>query len=266
MKVGVAGKGGTGKSIVAGTLARLFARDGFRVLAVDVDPNTNLASTIGVAPDVAARIVPLAKNAGLAEERTGVSPGTGFGQVFKLNPKVDDIVEKFGVIGPDGVNLLVLGTIEQGGTGCFCPENALVRALIHHLILERKDLVIMDMEAGVEHLGRGTSKGVDIMLVMVEPGMKSIGVAERISTLAGDLGIGQVYMVLNKVRNEKEAEIARSKLHQLNLIVLAEIPFDPKIIEADMAGVAPIEYSSDCPAVQAIGKLKDKVESIISES
>lgn len=266
MKVGVAGKGGTGKSIVAGTLARLFARDGYRVLAVDVDPNINLASTIGIAPDVAARIVPLAKNVELAEERTGVSSGTGFGQVFKLNPKVDDIVGKFGVVGPDDVNLLVLGTIEQGGTGCFCPENALIRALMHHLILERRDLVVMDMEAGVEHLGRGTTKGVDIMLVMVEPGMKSIEVAKRISTLADDLGIGQIYMVLNKVRSEKEAKTAKSKLRQLDLNILAEIPFDPKMIEADIAGVAPIEYSPDCPAVQAISKLKDKVESMISET
>lgn len=265
MKIGVAGKGGTGKSIVAGTLARLFARSGYKVLAVDVDPNTNLASTVGISSDVAGKIVPLAKNAGLAKERTGVSPGTGVGQIFKLNPKVDDIVEKFGVKGPDNVNLLVLGTIEQGGTGCFCPENALIRALMHHLILERKDLVIMDMEAGVEHLGRGTSKGLDIMLVMVEPGMKSIKVTEHISTLAADLGISRVYMILNKVRNEKEAEITKSKLRQLNLEVLAVIPFDPKIIEADLEDITPIEYSPDCPAVKAIKKLKGEVESIISK-
>ncbi len=170
MKIAVAGKGGVGKTFISGTLARLLAQDGYNVLAVDADPNINTASSLGIPPDIAEKIVPLSDNDELIQEKTGVTPGKSYGQMFRLTPTVSDIVEKFGVIGPDGVQLLVMGTISDGGSGCMCPSNALLRVLVQHILIQRKDVLVMDMVAGLEHLGRGTARRMDVMLVVVEPG------------------------------------------------------------------------------------------------
>jgi len=184
MKIAVAGKGGVGKTFISGTLARLLARDGYKVLVVDADPNINTASSLGIPAEIAKGIIPLSENEVLIQEKTGVAPGRSYGQMFRLTPTVSDIVEKFGVVGPDGVQLLVMGTVKGGDTGCMCPANALLRVLVQHLLIQRKEVLVMDMVAGLEHLGRGTARRMDTMLVVTEPRMKSVDTARRILKLA----------------------------------------------------------------------------------
>ncbi|MEM2495197.1 MAG: AAA family ATPase, partial [Nitrososphaerota archaeon] len=173
MKIALTGKGGVGKTLIAATLSRLLARDGYKVLAIDADPNLNLGYSLGFNEEQLSKIIPLAENEELIKERTSISPEASLVGFFKLYPKVDDIVDKFGIIGPDNVSLLIVGTVRKGGEGCLCPENAFLRTLIQHILIKRKEFVIIDMEAGIEHLARGTAKGVDIMLIVIEPSYKS---------------------------------------------------------------------------------------------
>ena len=255
MKVAIAGKGGVGKTLVAATLSRLLARDGYSVLAVDADPAMNLAYALGIPASISSRIVPICENQRLIKERAGV--GSAFGPIFRLTPTVDDISDRFGVIGPDGVRLLVMGTIRAGGTGCMCPANALLRALIQHLMLERKEAVIMDMEAGLEHLGRATIRGVDAVIVVVEPGFQSIETARRIKKLAGDIELREVVAIGNKIRFDVDKEFVEKALGEIGLELLCMVPYDQAILEADMKRIPPIDYSPTSPAVQAIRKLKN---------
>ena len=257
MKFAVAGKGGVGKTFISGTLARLLARDGYNVLAVDADPNINLASTLGIPREVAEGIVPLSNNDSLVEERTGVAPGRSYGSVFRMTPTVSDIVEKFGIIGPDGVQLLVMGTVKGGDTGCMCPANALLRVLIQHLLIQRKDIVIMDMVAGLEHLGRGTARRVDAMLAVVEPRMKSVDTLHRILKLAAEIEVQEVIVVGNKINGEKEKKFVEERMEEAGVHVAAYIPYDPAVAEADMLGVAPLDHSRQSPAVEALFELKE---------
>src|SRR4030042_1139801 len=158
MKIAVAGKGEVGKTLISANLARLLARDGYRVLAADADPNINLATALGIKPEIADKIVPLSDNAPLIEEKTGIASDQSFGGIFNMTPRVNDIVERYGVEGPDGVKLLVMGTIKAGNSGCMCGANALLRVLIQHLIIQRKEVIIMDMEAGFDIFGSGTGR------------------------------------------------------------------------------------------------------------
>lgn len=256
MKVAVAGKGGVGKTLIAATLSRLLAHDGYRVLAIDADPAMNLAYALGVSADVASKIVPLSENDRLIEERTGTRPGSGFGGIFSLTPTVNDIADRFGVSGPDEVRLLVMGTVRGGGTGCMCPSNALLRALIQHIMLERKEAVVMDMEAGLEHLGRATIRGVDALIAVVEPGTQSIETAKRIKELALDIGLKEVLAVGNKVRTDEDRRFIEGALEKTGLLPSYMIPFDQSILQADMMQVAPIDFSPSSPAIQAIRELE----------
>lgn len=200
MKIAVSGKGGVGKTTVTSLLCRSFKKAGYRVLALDADPDANLAATLGF-PDPE-KIVPVVEMKELIFERTGVQPGT-MGAFFKLNPRVDDIPERFSVM-HEGIRLLVMGLIKKAGTGCYCPENAFVRELVGHLLLEDGEVVIMDMEAGIEHLGRGTSGDVDAFVIVVEPGKRSIETAKRVISLARDLGMERYYIVVNKLRGKDD--------------------------------------------------------------
>ena len=173
MKIAVSGKGGVGKTSITALLCSSFNKAGYKVLALDTDPDANLAATLGFPnPE---KIVPIMELKELIAERTGVQPET-MGIFFKLNPTVDDIRERFSVT-HNGISLLVMGRIKKAGTGCYCPENAFVKELVGHLLLDEKDVVIMDMEAGIEHLGRGTSRDVDAFIVVVEPGRRSFETA-----------------------------------------------------------------------------------------
>ncbi len=235
MKLAISGKGGVGKSTVAGTLARLYAADGNRVLAVDADPDANLASAIGLPLWLRSQIPTISTERKLIEERTGAKVRQ-FGQMFKLNPDVSDIAQKYAVR-HEGVDLLVLGAVQTAAGGCACPESVLLKSLVSHLVLRQGDIVILDMEAGIEHLGRGTAMGVDLMLVVVEPGQRSVETAARVRRMSADLGIGRFALVLNKTTDPEEdsrwiaGEFGEDRL-------LGTIPFDVRIARADRQGVA----------------------------
>jgi CO dehydrogenase maturation factor len=256
VKIAVAGKGGVGKTFVSSTLSRLLARNGYNVLAVDADPNLNLAVSLGVPQDVADRVVPLSENEALVKERTGVSAEEAYAPIFNMNPKVNDIVDKFGVKAPDGVKLLVMGTVKGGGTGCMCGSNALLRVLVQHMLIQRGEVLIMDMVAGLEHLGRGTARRMDAMLVVLEPRMKSVDTVRRIMRLAEEIEVKEVLAVGNKVARLKDREFIQKHMDELGVPVVAYIPYDEAVTDADMAGTPVLDYDADSKAVRAVDELK----------
>lgn len=245
-KIAISGKGGVGKTTISGTLARLLAREGYDVLAIDADPSMNLASALGIEDPPK----PLTEFNELIDERAGGPAG-----VFKLNPKVDDIVDKFGVLGPDNVKLLVLGTIERGGSGCMCPASSFLKALLRYVILKMNSVVILDMEAGVEHLGRGTTKGIDIMLMVVEPGSRSIETAGRIVELGRQIDIKNFGAIINKAGNEVQKITER--LDEYGIPVMGVVPYDTDLVQADMENIAPIDRGGE--AVEAIMDVWKKI-------
>lgn len=260
MKIAVSGKGGVGKTTVAGTMARILARRGLKVLAIDADPNTNLALTLGIPPKEAEKITPISEDVDLIEGKTGVRP-EAYGGVFRLSFRVDDIVERFSLRGPDGVGLLVVGTVRAGGQGCMCPANALVRSLLRYLLTRRDEVVVVDLEAGIEHLGRGTARHVDGMLVVVEPSVKSLETAKRVDRLAKDLGIERVLVVGNKVATPYDREIIERFCRESGIPLLAMIPYDGAIKEADAEGRAPIDAAPDSPGMVSIRGICDALMS-----
>jgi len=255
VKIAIAGKGGVGKTFISGTLARILAQKGYNVLVVDADPNINTASAIGISTEEADKIIPLSDNEDLIKEKTGVSPGKSYGQIFRLTPSVNDIVENYGIEGPDGVKLLIMGTVKGGNTGCMCPSNALLRVLVQHMLIQRNEVLIMDMVAGLEHLGRGTARRMDAMLVVVEPRMKSIDTARRIKKLAVDIDVKEVLAVGNKISSSKEQEFLDIQLERLDIPIIAYLPYDDKVAEADMLGKAPMDYYSSMDAIKELRKM-----------
>ena len=232
MKIAVSGKGGVGKTTLAAALAKLYKDAGYKVIAVDADPDANLAAALGADPEAAARITPIAQLRAEIAERTGAEPGTT-GGFFSINPKVDDIPDKYH-LDTGGIKLMVLGTIENAGAGCICPESALLRRLVSHLILERDEVVILDMEAGIEHLGRATAQAVDLLIVVLEPGQRSLQTATKIDELAKGLGIPRAGLVVNKVSDKNQLEQLKRGLPDLPL--LGTIGVHPELIVIDLAG------------------------------
>jgi CO dehydrogenase maturation factor len=258
LKIAVSGKGGVGKTTVAAVLASLYARDGRKVIAVDADPASSLPAALGVPEEKRSSIVPLSCMLDVIEERTGARPGNA-PSLYSLTPKVDDLVAKYAVRGRDGVEVLVLGPIKAPGSGCFCPESALLKALLRHLVLEDQHLVLIDMEAGLEHLGRCTSQSVDVMLVVVEPGRRSVDTASRIATMATELGVRNVFAVLNKTSSAHQEEEIRRLLDDTGLEILASIPYDPHLVDADLAGRPAMECGSPA-VVDAIATLRESID------
>ena len=251
MKIAVSGKGGVGKTTLAGVMARVLGDRGHKVLTIDADPDANLGSAIGIPPEELKNVKPLAQMRELIEERTGATKGA-YGSYFKLNPQVEDLPDRFSV-SRDGVKLMVLGTIPQGGGGCFCPENVVLKSLLAHVFIEREEYLIVDMEAGLEHLGRGTTAYMDALIVVVEPGRRSFQTARQVKALADDLGIKRVYVVANKVKDEADLAMIREQLPEF--LLLGAIGYNEKIIEADKQGVSP--YDLDV-------RIRTEVERIIA--
>lgn len=235
MKLAITGKGGVGKTTLSSLLCYRYKESGKNVIAVDADPDANLAAALGVSQEDAAKIRPIAEMADLIEDRTGARPGSQ-GGMFRLNPKVDDVPDEVGHRHED-ITLLVMGKSKEAASGCYCPENVFLRRLLRHLIVERDDVVIVDMEAGIEHLTRGTSDSVDAFIVVVEPGKRSLQTASTVRKLAEDLGINRVFVVANKVRGDSDVAFIRDNLTGMELI--GSLGYDPAIMEADMRGVPP---------------------------
>ncbi|VEN73137.1 conserved hypothetical protein [Candidatus Desulfarcum epimagneticum] len=246
MKLAVSGKGGVGKTTFSALLIRTLNEQGKRVLAIDADPDANLAAAVGI-PD-ADKLVPIAEMKDLIFERTGAQPGT-IGGFFKLNPKVDDLPEALSAR-LENIKLMRLGGIKKGGSGCICPESVLLKALVTHIVLGRDEAAVLDMEAGIEHLGRATAGAVDKLIVVVEPGRRSIDTAMNIRRLAGEIGLEKIYMVGNKIRGKKDREFLTSHLKDFEF--LGFMPYDEALIESDLSGKSP--YESDSAAKEEVKK------------
>ena len=250
------GKGGVGKTTFSSMLSRMFAEDGYRVVAVDADPDANLALALGFPKEVYESIVPISEMKKLVSDRTAASVGS-FGKMFKMNPKVDDIPENF-CKEYNGVRLLTLGTVDSGGTGCVCPEHVLLKRLCSHLILQNKDVVVMDMEAGIEHLGRGTAQGVDAFIVVVEPGERSLQTYRKVKKLGHDIGVNKVFVVGNKIRNKEDEEFIIQNLEDGES--LGFIYYNQDVIDSDRANQSP--YDSSETTKEQIKAIKDKLMSL----
>lgn len=255
LKVAFGGKGGVGKTTITSLLARcLAARSNKTVIAIDADPVANLAAGLGISEDEP--ITPIAELSDLIAERTGAKPGT-MGGFFTLNPKVDDIPDRFSRE-KDGVKLLVMGTVKSGGSGCICPESTILKALMTHLVLYRDDIVLMDMEAGVEHLGRATSSSVDALVIIVNPGARSRVAAGQIKKLGNDIGIKNIIVLGNRVRNEEDRILIRESLPDYE--ILGFLPEMDEIVQADRDGIRPFDNIADAP--QALYEIADKLAAL----
>ncbi|MFZ5572786.1 MAG: AAA family ATPase [Thermodesulfobacteriota bacterium] len=251
MKIAVSGKGGVGKTTFAALLIRTLNDRGKHVLAIDADPDANLAAAVGIAE--ADKIVPIAEMKELIFERTEAQPGT-IGGFFKLNPKVDDLPEALSKrLG--NIKLMRLGGVKKGGAGCICPESTLLKALVTHVVLARDEFVVMDMEAGIEHLGRGTAQAVDKLIVVVEPGRRSIETANHIRQLASEIRLNAIVVVGNKIRGPRDEEYL--KTHLADFEFLGFLPYDNHLIEADLKGGSPfdVEGSAKTRVIELIDKL-----------
>ena len=256
LKIAIGGKGGVGKTTVCAVWAQLFAEDGFDVLAIDADPNTNLASAFGIPSEQTPE--PLIKMKQLIAERTGTGKDT-VGAYFRLNPKVSDLPEKYW-LEVDGLKLLVLGAIQQAGAGCACPEGAFLKALLTHTILQRQEMVLVDLAAGVEFMGRASVQGIGALVVVVEPGSRSIETAINIARMAKELGIKQVAAIVNKITDAGQVDVIKSQLE--GMTILANVDYNPAVQEADLQQRS--VFRADVELVGALKDAKDKLMDLIS--
>jgi CO dehydrogenase maturation factor len=260
VKIAITGKGGVGKTTLASLLSHLFAAEGKRVIAVDADPDANLASALGIPREEAEKIKPISDMKELIEERTGAKRGT-MGGIFKLNPKVDDLSEGIGYR-INGITLLTIGKLKAAASGCYCPENILLRNLLKHLMVDRSEVVIVDMEAGIEHLTRGTAESVDAFIVVVEPGQRSMQTARTVKDMAKGLGVKNVFVVANKVRGPEDLNFIKENIGNMEFI--GSIAFNHAIMEADIQGLSP--YSFSLETIKEVKELKKSLAKLNPEN
>ncbi|MFX0117099.1 MAG: AAA family ATPase [Candidatus Hodarchaeota archaeon] len=253
MKISIVGKGGTGKTLVSATLARLLGQNGKRVVAVDLDSNPNLGFALGLEEETIENIVPIVKNEELIEARTAMQ---GMPGVFKLNPKVSDLVEKFGVPADDEVRLLVAGYIAESEQGCMCGAHSLLKALLRHLVRKREEFVVLDVEAGLEVFGRGTLKHTDYLIIVTDPSVRSLQTVERIVKLAGQEGIPpeKTMCVVNKLP-EEGTEYKKNIIVKIPFLDVIEIPLSKDVVTADLKGIPVIDYAPDSEFVAKVSSL-----------
>jgi CO dehydrogenase maturation factor len=257
IKIAIGGKGGVGKTTVCAVLAQLFAESGFDVLAIDADPDANLASALGVASEQSPE--PLINMKDLIAERTGTGKDA-IGAYFRLNPKVSDLPEKYWHEF-NGLKLLVLGAITQAGSGCACPEGAFLKALLRHTILQRQEMVLVDLAAGVEFMGRASVQGIDALVLVVEPGGRSIETANNMAKMGGELGIECITAIANKITEGSQTEAIQSQLQNVNL--LGNLQYSRSLQQADL-GRAPV-FGADAEVMSELKQVKDKLIELVSK-
>jgi CO dehydrogenase maturation factor len=258
MKIAITGKGGVGKTTLTSLLAHTFAEQGYQVLAIDADPSPCLGAALGFPAELRDNLTPIAEMEALIYERTGAQPGT-YGGYFKLNPRVDDLPDRFSAL-HRGIRLLELGAVEMGGAGCICPESAILRALVTHILLRRNEVVLLDMYAGVEHLGRATADSVEAMIIVVEPTARSLATARQIKGLARDLKLRNLYLVGNRVIDEADQAFIRSS--SPGLPVVGFLPEDPRVRVADREGRAVYDLAPELAeeAQEIIRTVEERVQ------
>lgn len=250
MKIAVSGKGGVGKTLIAGGIARGFAERKYKTIAIDADSSPNLALTLGLTAEEARKIKPISENKELVDAKTS----TGYSGVYNLNFKVDDIVREYSVATPLGVNLIVMGTVRSMGAGCMCAPTAVIRALLRYLVVETDEAVVLDLEAGVEHIGRGTARQVDVLLIVADSNLKSLEIAKHIHDLASAAGMKQLYLIGNRVMSEEQKQAIKSYADNNGLTLLDFVPFDTKVTESDMLGKTPL-LNKEISAVKTIDNI-----------
>lgn len=250
MKIAVSGKGGVGKTLIAGGLARGFVERSLKTIAIDADSSPNLGLTLGLNAEETRKLVPISENTPLIESKTS----TGYSGVYNLNFSVDDIVKQYSVPTPLGPNLIVMGTVHSMGAGCMCAPTAVIRALLRHLVVERNEAVVLDLEAGVEHIGRGTAREVDALIIIADSNLKSLEIAKHIHDLASTAGMKQLYLVGNRVMDDTQRQAIQNFADKNGINVLSFVPWDQKVIEADMLGETPLK-NKDIAAVKTIDNI-----------
>jgi CO dehydrogenase maturation factor len=250
MKIAVSGKGGVGKTLIAGGLARGFYERGMKTIAIDADSSPNLGLTLGLTAEETRKLIPISENTPLIESKTK----TEYSGIYNLNFSVDDIVKQYSVPTPLGANLIVMGTVHSMGAGCMCAPTAVIRALLRHLVVERNEVVVLDLEAGVEHIGRGTAREVDALIIIADSNLKSLEIAKHIHDLASAAGMKQLFLVGNRVMDDTQRQAIQNFADKNGINVLASIPWDQKVIEADMLGETPLK-NKDIAAVKAVDNI-----------
>ncbi len=260
MKIAIVGKGGSGKTTLSATLARLLARRGFSVLAIDSDPNPNLGMALGVGTPELARSHSLPRS--ILEERTNASGET---EIVGLAQPIEAITSEYGVLAPDGVTLLRNVQLEHGGEGCLCGEHITVRDMVGYMVERPQQFTILDMEASVEHMGRGTPRYADVLLIVTEPYYRSLETTGRLAPLARDIGIRRLYVVANKVRGRRDDEAIRHYCAEHELEVLDMLPFDEAVLEAEQAGTPILDADPRSAYVRTVEQLLEKLPTVLSK-
>ncbi len=253
MKIAIAGKGGVGKTTISGTLCRVLGKKGDKILAIDGDPSPNLSVVLGI--DKNAEMPPSLSTDIIerVEEPNG-------GWRFQVKMPFAEILGTYGQEAPDNITLLMVGKPKQAGTGCMCGSHTVVRELIHSaLSSEENRIMILDTEASLEHMKRGTSRYVDKIYTVVEPYYRSLEAAARFADMARQLGIRQVEAIANKVRNEEEEQAIREYCQKIDLPIAVMVPFDEQVMNADLKGLSVMDYDQDAKVVKAMESFAEKL-------